>query len=269
MFDFASPGFVASYDELPLWSAPFGLLLLEAVPLRRGSRVLDVGCGTGFPLLELAERLGTGSEVHGIDPWEAAARRARAKIEARGIENAHVHVGGAGALPFADGFFDLVVSNLGINNFDDPELVLRECRRVCRLGGELVLSTNLQGTMREVYDALELAVADVGLADATARVARLVLGRTTVEDARELLASARFETTHVRESSFQLRFASGAAVLRHSFMRIGFVDGWAGAAPEAASELLLALERRLDRVAEASGGLALTVPMACLSAVAV
>jgi arsenite methyltransferase len=36
------------YDELPLWSAPFGLLLLERVPMRPGLTVLDVGAGTAL-----------------------------------------------------------------------------------------------------------------------------------------------------------------------------------------------------------------------------
>ena len=67
--DFDSPQFIAAYDELPLWSAMFGLLLLEEVPLANVTSALDVGCGTGFPLIELAERLGTARTLHGIDPW--------------------------------------------------------------------------------------------------------------------------------------------------------------------------------------------------------
>ncbi len=46
--DYKSPEFGDFYDELPLWSAPLGLLLLEHVPLRPGITILDVGAGTGF-----------------------------------------------------------------------------------------------------------------------------------------------------------------------------------------------------------------------------
>jgi SAM-dependent methyltransferase len=67
-----SAAFAAHYDELPLWSAPFGQLLLEHVPFRRGMRVVDLACGTGFPLFELAQRLGaTGSRwasIRGAPP---------------------------------------------------------------------------------------------------------------------------------------------------------------------------------------------------------
>ncbi|HVQ30534.1 MAG TPA: SAM-dependent methyltransferase, partial [Vicinamibacteria bacterium] len=64
---------LSARDELPLWSAPFGLALLEAVTLRPGLRVLDVGFGTGFPALELGERLGASARVVGVDPSRAGA----------------------------------------------------------------------------------------------------------------------------------------------------------------------------------------------------
>ena len=56
------------YDELPLWSAPFGLPLLDTIRLRKGINILDIGSGAGFPLLEIAERSGKTAVVYGIDP---------------------------------------------------------------------------------------------------------------------------------------------------------------------------------------------------------
>jgi ubiquinone/menaquinone biosynthesis C-methylase UbiE len=49
------------------------------VELRTGLTVLDVGCGTGFPLLELAERLGPDARLHGVDPWVPAMELGRAR----------------------------------------------------------------------------------------------------------------------------------------------------------------------------------------------
>ena len=43
--------------------------------------VLDVGFGTGFPLLELAQRLGKSATIYGIDPWEAAHERTHLKMD--------------------------------------------------------------------------------------------------------------------------------------------------------------------------------------------
>ena len=58
--DYKAPDFGELYDELPLWSAPFGLLLLEQVVMRPGLTILDVGAGTGFLTIELAQRFGRG-----------------------------------------------------------------------------------------------------------------------------------------------------------------------------------------------------------------
>ena len=88
--DFSSPRVIQAYDELPLWSAMFGLLLLEELPLTGVGRALDVGCGTGFPLIELAERLGARGHVHGLDPWTAGLARAAEKISSRGTGNVTV-----------------------------------------------------------------------------------------------------------------------------------------------------------------------------------
>src|SRR5262245_17873823 len=87
--DIGTPEFGDLYDELPLWSAPFGLLLLDRVPLRPGSVIVDVGAGTGFLSLDLAQRI-SGSTVHAVDPWGAACARLRRKIAQIGLTNVHV-----------------------------------------------------------------------------------------------------------------------------------------------------------------------------------
>ena len=68
------------YDEMPLWSSPFGLLLLDNFPLGEYANYLDIGCGTGFPLLEIAQRLGENCKSTGIDPWTEAVKRVKNKI---------------------------------------------------------------------------------------------------------------------------------------------------------------------------------------------
>ena len=62
-FDWNSPDYVVVFDEVPLWSAMFGALLLERIELQPHMTVLDLGCGAGFPLLELAGRLGRSCTV--------------------------------------------------------------------------------------------------------------------------------------------------------------------------------------------------------------
>ncbi|HSR18356.1 MAG TPA: hypothetical protein VLM39_09740, partial [Ignavibacteriaceae bacterium] len=71
-YDLNSAELVSVIDELSLWAAPFGLRLLEMMKIRKNISVLDIGSGLGFPLLEIAMRLGDSCKVYGIDPWEAA-----------------------------------------------------------------------------------------------------------------------------------------------------------------------------------------------------
>ena len=78
------PQIMSAWDEAPLWTARFGALLLENVPLAGARRVLDLGCGTGFPLFELARCLGPGSTCVGVDPWGIALARANFKRRAYG-----------------------------------------------------------------------------------------------------------------------------------------------------------------------------------------
>ena len=81
------PRLAGSYDETSIWSARFGALLFDHLEIRRGIRGLDVGCGTGFPLIELARLHGTSSHFIGIDIWPEALSRARSKLEADGLTN--------------------------------------------------------------------------------------------------------------------------------------------------------------------------------------
>lgn len=257
--DFNSPRVIAAYDELPLWSAMFGLLLLEHVPLAGVKRALDVGCGTGFPLIELAERLGPSATVDGIDPWAGALARAREKLAARGTANGTVHEGSASALPFSEGTFDLIVSNLGLNNFDDRVAAVRECRRVLRIDGTLALTTNLVGHMRELYEVMATVLSGAELT----RLEEHVAHRATVESVRALLADAGFTVTRVVERDGVMRFADGTAFFNHYFIKLGFLDGWkAVVEPPRQREIFADVMARLN----AGGEVRMTIPMAYVEA---
>jgi SAM-dependent methyltransferase len=121
--------------------------MLDAVPWRGDERVLDVGCGNGFLLVEAAKRLTTGKAT-GIDVWladaggqsgEALWRNARLEGVADRIE---VRDADARVLPFADGTFDVVLASLMLHHAGraaDRERELRELARVVKPGGTVVL----------------------------------------------------------------------------------------------------------------------------------
>jgi arsenite methyltransferase len=265
--DFHTPVTVALYDELPLWSAPFGLMMLERIPIRPGLVILDVGAGTGFLTIELAQRCGREARVIAVDPWPGAMAYLRRKVALLGLENVVLHEQDAATLDLPDRSVDLIVSNLGVNNFANAADVFATCARVAKSGGRIFLTSNLVGHMAEFYAVFEATLREMGQTAALAALEKHVQHRATVEGLRAQLELAGFEVTDVSTDSFRMRFANGAALLRHYFIRLGFVPDWRAVAEgPALHATFAALERNLDSVADARGELALTVPMACVAA---
>ena len=151
------------HDETSFWSARFGALLFDHLEIRRGIRGLDVGCGTGFPLIELAHVHGPSSHFTGIDIWVDALERARVKLELHGLTHIDILETDVASMPFPNAHFDLVVSNIGINNFRDAPAALRECRRVAKTGARLVLTTNPHGHFGALYALLDAILKGSGL----------------------------------------------------------------------------------------------------------
>ena len=255
------------YDELPLWSAPFGLMLLEHVPIRSGMTILDVGAGTGFMTIELAQRCGPKSMVIAIDPWEAAMHRLQRKLDYFGVRNVRTLVQDAKAVDLPDDSVDLIVSNLGINNFANADLVLRTCFRVAKPGASLFLTTNLVGHMAEFYDAYRATLLELGLSDRLVVLDAHINHRATVTSLESQLNRAGFQLKEATRHSFRERFVDGSSLLRHCRIRLGFMPAWKAIVSDGSlEEVFAALERRLNAIAAEQGELALTIPAACIEA---
>ncbi|HEX5727442.1 MAG TPA: methyltransferase domain-containing protein [Longimicrobiaceae bacterium] len=266
--DLADPPTASAFDELSFWASRFGRLLFDHLELRPDLAILDLGCGTGFPLFELAHAHGPSCRCVGVDLWGAGLARAAHKRRVHALRRVALVHGDGARLPFAPHCFDLVVSNLGVNNFDDAPGVLAECARVARPGARLALTTNLAGHMRELYAVLREVAAERGGPGATERLAANQSHRGSVQSLSALVRGAGFRVARVVEDSFVMRYLDGSALLRHWLTVVGFLGGWrAVAGPERERDVLAELERRLNDEAARAGGLAMTVPMLYLEAV--
>ncbi len=102
---------------------------LEWLDVPAGARWLDVGCGTGALTAAIAA-MAAPAMLAGIDPSPEFVDAARERLPA----GADVRVGDAQALPFGNDEFDAVVSGIALNFVPEPDLAVREMRRVARSG---------------------------------------------------------------------------------------------------------------------------------------
>lgn len=254
--------FISAFDELPWWGARFGRLLFDHIPIRPNIRILDVGCGAGFPLFELANVFGASCRVIGVDIWQAALARVAAKRAVYRLTNADAAAADAAQMPFPDDTFDLIVSNLGLNNFASAIGVLAECFRVATPGGRVILTTNLSGHYREFYAVFRETLIELCHDELVARLDAQEAHRGTTESICALLKQAGFQVVKVVVEPFQSRFQDGSAFFQHWLTRLGFLDGWRDVIGPADEEQVFAqVERELNALAARQGALRMTVPM--------
>ncbi len=249
-------------DELPLWSAPFGLLLLDNFPIGEYENYLDIGYGTGFPLIEISQRLGNGCHCYGIDQWESASQRAKFKIETARIENITLINGDASKIEFTDNYFDLITCNLGINNFENPLHVLQECKRVLKPGGSLCLTSNLTGTFSVFYQIYHETLNELGFEKYDLKLNTHINHRGTEKSTHDLIEKAGLKIYHQKMSEYKMRFLNGTAFLNYSFIIIAFIDSWRNMFDEKDKTIFFdRFEAKLNEYAKQKGELCLTIPM--------
>ncbi len=264
-----SENIVPVIDDLPLWSAPFGLKLLDTIKYKQNIKVLDVGSGMGFPLIELAGRLGNTCEVVGIDPWQEGIERINAKIDAWEMTNVTIVEGQAEEIPFEDGHFDLITSNNGINNVHDDRKVLSEINRTAKAGCQLVVTVNLPDTMIEFYNTYESVLIKNGKIEEIMYLKDHIFHkRKPLEYTKNLIEQGGFKINSVFEDSFNLRFNNGTAMFKHPLIELAFIDEWKKILDKNDRDSIFKeLENELNNLPSQSNGLLLTVPWVCIDAV--
>ncbi len=134
-----------TYDEK--WSISFDQRCIDyavgrlrrAVPdVPRFGKVLEIGCGTGFFLLNVAQA-GIVGEAHATDISPGMVTACTDNGRRLGIE-VHGRVADAEALPYDDHSFDAVIGHAVVHHLPDLDTSFKELLRVLRPGGRLVLA---------------------------------------------------------------------------------------------------------------------------------
>jgi len=102
-----------------------------------GQRVLDLGCGTGYPSILAAQAVGSSGAVVGLDLSENMLAVARRKAEGAGVKNISFHANDVSSLPYEAASFDAVISRFCLMFLPDIHGALKEISRVLKNGGYL------------------------------------------------------------------------------------------------------------------------------------
>jgi len=248
-----------AYEQflVPAIFEPWALNVLRAHPPPRGSRVLDIACGTGIGARSAAGLVGPAGRVDGVDADDAMLAVARAARPRPGSAPVAWHHASALNLPFADGAFDAALCFEGLQFFPDRAAALREVRRALRAGAAFLATVWGPLEQNPAYEALALALRDF-VSEAAARLPPFAL--TDADTIRSMVRAAGFAEISVTLETLTLELpsaedlvdwvAAGGPTMRHSLAMLP---------AERRREFSSAVAARLERYRNAGG---LAVPSA-------
>ena len=112
--------------------------------------ILEVGCGTGHVLEEIADRIAT-KELIGIDPLDWWLDKAKARLGNR----ARLVKGFAEDLPFENNSMDFVICTEVIEHVIDPKVALKELKRVVKNDGLIIISIPNEKLINRLKDIID------------------------------------------------------------------------------------------------------------------
>lgn len=245
---------------VPAIGAPLAAALVDVADPKPGERVLDVACGTGVLTRLVAQRVGGTGAVTGLDANSGMLAVARS-VPARGA-TIEWRQGSAERLPFADGTFDLVTCQMGLQFFPDKAGALREQRRVLAPGGRIAL--NLPGPTPPVFEVLADALARQ-LGSQPAEFVHAVFALHDAGELTALMADAGFHDVRIEAATSTLGLPAPADFLWQYIHSTPL----AGVLGQLSAEQREALERDVCakwRANESNGHLSLAVRVTTVTA---
>ena len=221
-----------------------GEALISRAAIRRGERVIDIGCGTGATTLELADQAGPEGSVLAIDLSAPMLALARRRSAVRGQDNVRFLCADAQSHRFEEAAHDLLISRFGVMFFGDPVAAFGNLRIALRPGGRLgfVCWSALE---RNPWFALPLAVGErwLGAAEPQPPRAPGPLAFSETGYVEEILAAAGFADVAIETVATPLPGAPTAEAEAAFACLVGPLARLIRSrAPDAATERAIALE---------------------------
>ncbi len=164
-------------------------------------RILEIGCGTGFYLIPLAQRF-PESEVHGFDLSDAMLQQARRKQKEARLQNCLLSKADGQNLPYRDNAFNFVLMSQVLHFFEDKPDAAREIRRVSKSGARLLVITS---SHRQLRSQVDLGMFPGIIERETTRIPSLSDIRKLFErEDFDLLATVEFAVTYKATSADDL-----------------------------------------------------------------
>jgi ubiquinone/menaquinone biosynthesis C-methylase UbiE len=129
-----------------------------------GERILEIGPGTGYYTLDLADWVGAEGTVEIFDLQQEFLDHTLGRARERGLANVAPTRGDATALPYDDGSMDAVVLTAVLGEIPDPVAALRQIRRVLKPSGRLVVGELFGDPHFTTQAALKRRASEGGLA---------------------------------------------------------------------------------------------------------
>ncbi|MET9096667.1 methyltransferase domain-containing protein [Streptomyces cyaneofuscatus] len=264
----------ADYDRMGVeFFTPMGRRLVELAAPAPGERVLDVGCGRGATLFPAASAVGPAGRVTGIDIADAMVAEAAAEAEARRADNIELRVmdGERPALP--ERSYDLVLGSYSLIFLDDARAALAHYARLLDDGGRIAFTSPVftSGTFPFLppfftghvpLGLLEHLPDAWGPAELHRRFHSWL---EHPEDLRQVMESAGFTDTEVRDIGIDLIAPSGEAWVDWSHTQ-GMRLLWTHLPDAERTTLRERLITALDTLREGSGPLAIDTPVRFVTA---
>jgi len=163
---------------------------IEYAQAREGEVCVDLGSGRGIDALRMAEKVGDGGFVYGVDVSDGMIEKAEKNAAKLGIQNVKFIKSELEDIKIDNETIDLIISNCTINHALDKRKVWSEIERILRKGGRFVVS--------DIYSTAE--VPEVYKTDPTA-VAECWAGAVTKQEYLETLFNAGFKSIEILEES--------------------------------------------------------------------